>query len=320
MADFENSYLSDRISVIIPTKNEEEVLHDCLSSVFNQSLTPFEVIVVDGCSSDDTLEKARHFPVKILIESGSASPANARNIGAEHANGEILLFMDADTLLNDNCLSSAVKYFQDPNVSAVIPFQEATMDTRLEKVQAKWFFGTITRLRTGIGAIAPVQFLRKDVFNKIKFDKSLGYGEDADFHARLQELSREESGRIVYAPDLKISVHFPHTFIELWSQYAWYGRTFMKYFSKHPSIKTTLNLGSLLFPAIFLFVFAFSVVFPELFSVALLAFILLVIKNLIGCYRSKSIYFFDFICFECIRSLFFLNGIIQGLFVKKLGR
>jgi len=71
------------ISVIIPTRNEGKVIHSCLSSVFYQSVKPLEVIGVDGRSTDDTLEEARQFPVKILSQTGPTSLPSARNLGIQ---------------------------------------------------------------------------------------------------------------------------------------------------------------------------------------------------------------------------------------------
>ena len=51
----------DKISVIIPVRNEAEKIKQCLQAVFNQALKPFEVIVVDGHSIDGTVENARKF-------------------------------------------------------------------------------------------------------------------------------------------------------------------------------------------------------------------------------------------------------------------
>lgn len=56
----------DKISVIIPVKNEENKIERCLVAVFNQSLKPFEVIVVDGHSTDRTVERARKFSIEII--------------------------------------------------------------------------------------------------------------------------------------------------------------------------------------------------------------------------------------------------------------
>ena len=82
------------VSVIIPTKNEGPAIQGCLSSVFNQSLKPLEVIVVDGRSSDDTVTQAQQFDVKVITETEPASLPNARNLGVKNAKGEIILIID----------------------------------------------------------------------------------------------------------------------------------------------------------------------------------------------------------------------------------
>ena len=53
---------SEKISVIIPVKNEEAKIEQCLEAVFNQTIKPYEVIVVDGHSTDRTVENAKKFP------------------------------------------------------------------------------------------------------------------------------------------------------------------------------------------------------------------------------------------------------------------
>lgn len=56
----------DKICVIIPVRNEEEKIEQCLEAVFNQTIEPCEVIVVDGHSTDKTVENAREFSVKVV--------------------------------------------------------------------------------------------------------------------------------------------------------------------------------------------------------------------------------------------------------------
>ena len=58
-----------KISVIIPVRNESEKVERCLEAVFNQTLKPFEVIAVDGHSTDNTVENARKFPVSMMHNS-----------------------------------------------------------------------------------------------------------------------------------------------------------------------------------------------------------------------------------------------------------
>ena len=315
-----SSHLSKiTVSVIIPTRNEEKVIHECLSSVFNQTLKPLEVIIVDGRSTDDTLKNARQFPVKVTTEIEPTSLPNARNLGIKNAEGEVILIMDADVILDKNCIKNAVKYFEDANTVAVIPSEQNVAHSHLEKIQLEWLRGTANPIRMGIGISSFAEFFRKMTFTKIKFDSDLGYGEDADFQQRLKKLCKG-SGKIIYSCDCKISVHHPHTLKELRSQYTWYGRTFTRYLSKNPSKKSILNLGSLLAPTILLVLGFLTLFFVQVVPFLVLVSALLVARNLIACYRLKSIHFVEFIGFEFIRSLFFVIGITQGLFSKKRGK
>ena len=299
-----DSFDSPKVSVVIVTKNEEEAIEKCLTSVFNQSVKPLDVIVVDGRSTDDTVEKARKFPVKILVETGLTSPYNARNLGVQHANGEIVLIMGADTELDRDCLKNAMKYFQDPTVLVVIPSLEIKVHTHLEKIQAKWFYGTRSPLRGKHATGFSTQFIRKNVYTNIKFDPSLGYGDDGDFRKRLQQLYKG-SGIIARAYKSKIFIDLPHSLRELSSQYIWYGRTFLRYFIRYHSLRAILRLGNLLMPTILLFLCFATLIFPSITSLLILVLVLSIIKNAIACYRSKSAYFFEFVFFDFARSLFF---------------
>jgi glycosyltransferase involved in cell wall biosynthesis len=307
------------VSVIIPTKNEEQVIYECLSSVFNQSLKPLEVIIVDGRSNDNTLREARQFPVKIITEAEPTSLPNARNLGIENAKGEIIFIMDADVTLEKDCIKNAVKYFEDSNIIAVIPSEQNVAHGRLEKIQIDWIRGSANPIRSGIGISVFAEFLRTTVFKKIEFDSNLGYMEDGDFQQRLKRLY-EGSGKIIHARDSKISVHYCHTFRELRTQFTWYGRTFRRYLLKDFSIKAILNLGSLLAPTILLILGFITLFFAQALPLLVLVFALLVARNLIACYRSKSTYFFEFVGFEFVRSIFFVIGIIQGFFSKERGK
>ena len=230
------------VSVVIPTRNEEDVIHECLSSVLNQSLKPLEIIIVDGNSTDNTLKVARQFPVKVITEGESPSLPNARNLGVEAAVGEIIFIIDSDVILEKDCIRNAIKYFEDPNTIAVIPSEESIAHTRLEKILMNWGRGTANSLR-GIGISVFSEFFRKIVFKQVTFDRNLGFGEDVDFQKRLKAIYKSPSN-LIQASDSKISFHHPHSLKELWSQYTWYGRTFRRYLSKDFSIQPLLGFGS----------------------------------------------------------------------------
>lgn len=109
--------MTDRsfISVIIPTLNEETTLHGTLDALDDQA-PPFEVLVVDGHSTDGTCECARTAGATVLqAPRGRASQLNR---GAEAANGDIYLFLHADTLLPRHGLSLIRDALARPNTTA----------------------------------------------------------------------------------------------------------------------------------------------------------------------------------------------------------
>ena len=99
------------ISVIIPVYNGKETLGHCLKSVLKSSYPNFECIVVDDHSTDNTVEIAESFNVKIKSLNRQRGAAHARNRGAENAQGDILLFIDADVTIYPDSLVKVVKSF-----------------------------------------------------------------------------------------------------------------------------------------------------------------------------------------------------------------
>jgi glycosyltransferase involved in cell wall biosynthesis len=82
-----------KLSVIIPTYNEEQDIVDCVASLSKQSYKDFEIIVVDDGSTDKTVELIKNVQIYKQRHQG---PALARNLGAKHAKGDVLVFVDAD--------------------------------------------------------------------------------------------------------------------------------------------------------------------------------------------------------------------------------
>lgn len=310
---------NNAVSVVIPTKNEGQVIRECLASIFNQSLKPLEVIVVDGRSTDNTVAEASLFPVKVITETEPTSLPNARNLGAREAKGDIILIIDADVTLEKNCIKNACKYFQEPDTIAVVPFEQNVAHSKLEKIQIDWIRGGVNHLRPGIGISVFAEFLRTSVFSKIAFDPSLGYGEDDDFQRRLISIYGGTK-KVFYSSNSIISVHYSHTFKELRSQYTWYGRTFRTFANKGSSIKPILNFASLVAPSMIIILCLLSIFFIYALPFLILLVTFIIARNLVICYRSRSWSFFEFVGFEFLRSIFFINGLLNGLFSKKRGK
>lgn len=101
-----------KVSIIIPTYNEEKVLPDCIESLGFQTLTDFETIVIDDGSGDGTLpiliNLRKTLPNFQFYEQKHEGAGAARNSGAKYAKGEILVFVDADMTFDDEFLEKLI--------------------------------------------------------------------------------------------------------------------------------------------------------------------------------------------------------------------
>jgi glycosyltransferase involved in cell wall biosynthesis len=95
------------VSVIIPNRNGGRTIGACLAAAFAVRHTHYEVIVVDDASTDASVEVIGRYPCRLVRLEHHGGAARARNIGAAHAQGEVLFFTDADCLLQPDTLSRA---------------------------------------------------------------------------------------------------------------------------------------------------------------------------------------------------------------------
>ena len=97
-----------KFSIIIPVYNVEKYIKKCLDSVFSQTEKDYEVIVVNDGTQDNSIELIKDYNIKIINQKNQGLSA-ARNIGAKHATGEYLLFLDSDDYLEKNTLKEIKK-------------------------------------------------------------------------------------------------------------------------------------------------------------------------------------------------------------------
>jgi glycosyltransferase involved in cell wall biosynthesis len=179
------------VSVIVPTWNEEKYLEKCLKSLRRQSLKdPFEVIVVDGGSSDHTLEIAHKFAHEVLVVPDRPVGA-ARNIGAAHAKGNILAFIDADTAASKNWLEQTVKTFNaHPEAVCVtgptLPYEGSRLDELMYEIATGW--AQRVSFRLGFPHVAGFNCAyRKDAFwSAGGFDENRELSEDVVLSLKIR--------------------------------------------------------------------------------------------------------------------------------------
>ncbi|HET7319982.1 MAG TPA: glycosyltransferase family 2 protein [Candidatus Saccharimonadales bacterium] len=108
-----------RVSIVIPVYNEEERLGACLHAIAAQTVEPFEVIVVDNNSTDNTAAVARLYPFVAVLQEKRQGVVYARTTGFNAASGDIIGRIDADTVLAPDWVESLEQIFSDKGVDAV---------------------------------------------------------------------------------------------------------------------------------------------------------------------------------------------------------
>jgi len=112
------------VSIIVVTWNGERFIEDCLSSIYAQDYTKFEIILVDNSSTDNTLDVARtgfgkSLKLTIIENDLNRGFSTANNIGISSAEGEFVLFLNPDTKMAPDFLDTALKQFSYPAVGSV---------------------------------------------------------------------------------------------------------------------------------------------------------------------------------------------------------
>lgn len=106
------------LSLIVAAHNAERTLPECLESIQKSQLRPLETIVVDDHSSDGTADIARRHGCIVLSTGKRSGPARARNLGAAHARGGVLIFLDSDVCLHPKTLAHLTSHFKDRAIGA----------------------------------------------------------------------------------------------------------------------------------------------------------------------------------------------------------
>ena len=218
------------VSVIIPTKNSERTIRECLRSVRAQTYTNFELIVVDNFSKDSTVALANEYADVIL--QGGPERSNQVKLGVAHCKGDFVYKIDSDFVLEPTVLEKAVRAaLDDDAVGVIIP---NLSDPRISFWSEVRFFERLSYV--GSSKIEAARFFRRDTYDKIGgHDGSLVTYEEHDVHNRISRHGK--ISRVVGAAEWHIGE--PKTLAEIASKHWYYGKTTHLYVKKYPSRAST---------------------------------------------------------------------------------
>ncbi|MGV9316271.1 glycosyltransferase family 2 protein [Streptomyces sp. NPDC003691] len=179
------------VSVVVPNYNYGRALELCLRAAQAQTYRPLEILLVDDCSTDDSVAVAESLGVRVVSTGVNSGVAVTRNTGAAHARGEIVVFVDSDVAMEPDAVANAVAMLRaNPRIGAVCGTYDAEpliRDSLVEEYrclhQYYWLAeheGRIGTLHTAICAVPAAVFAEIGPFNP-----KLRHTEDGDYAARI---------------------------------------------------------------------------------------------------------------------------------------
>lgn len=218
----------EKVSVILTTYNAKKTLQSTLNSIFNQtglnSEFCFELIIVDDCSTDDTISILKRNNINYFQTNiNSGGPNKGRNIGLKNATGDYICFIDHDDLWdpektrkqlsvikNVPIISSGYKVVNIKTGKTINRYTDFEKVAYYEKNQT--FLNKISRSKEGQQAYFSTLMIRKELKN-ILFEESFGMV-DYDWYLRLfenqesAELSECLMTRIVNGDNLSLNIDY----------------------------------------------------------------------------------------------------------------
>lgn len=212
------------VSVVIPVYNEEKYLDACLSSLVKQSYSNNEIIIVDDGSTDKSLEICRKYKALVLRQA-HLGPGAARNLGASHAKGEIIVLVDADMKFHKDYLKNIIKPILEKK--AIGTFTKEEYVANPDNIWSRcWSINSNLPPDRRLPIDCPdtenaFRAILKSYFLKGKgYEVNEGYADDSSLSKKIKQLAVSAPGAICF--------HFnPSSLSEVYYSSRWIGRSLL---------------------------------------------------------------------------------------------
>ncbi len=216
-----------KVSVIIPTYNEEKVIGECLKSLAQQTYENMEIIMVDDGSTDATIQRVTSHESRVtVLQQQHNGPGAARNLGVQHATGGILVFVDSDMTFERD--------FIEKLVAPIVGGKAKGTFSKDELVDNPWnIWSQCWGVNEGWeeGRRHPKNYANtQKVFRAIlksEFDKVGGFSKEG--YTDDWTLSEKLGYQAVAAPDAKFYHENPESLTEVFRQARWIGKRRYKF-------------------------------------------------------------------------------------------
>lgn len=220
--------MNPKISVILPIRNEENKISQCLDAVYSQTILPYEVMVVDGHSTDNTEKNAKKYPIRFFYED-YRTRSGACQIGIMNSKGDFIAFTDADCIPQKDWLENLLKGFDDGIVGVgggiknvgeglwerSINLAMSTFIGSANSVQGRFFKSKrFVKSISGCNSM----YRRKDLLDVGGFNVLSPGAEDAELNRKLLT-----KGKLLYNPEALVIHHHSWTLKEYTKKMFRYG-------------------------------------------------------------------------------------------------
>lgn len=187
--------MSKNISVVIPCYNAEAFLKETLESIFEQTITPREIILIDDGSTDASVEIAAGYGDRVcVIQQPNQGESVARNRGIDQACGEWIALLDADDLWEPTKLEKQIQIIERSPQEVVCVYTDFfyfTNNTRLETVSRESYHeheDFLAKMLANATVHPSSALVRTSCAKTIRFPEETQHAEDMIFFANLREL------------------------------------------------------------------------------------------------------------------------------------
>ncbi len=211
------------ISIVIPAYNTEHTLKACLDSLEKQTVARdgYEIIVVDDGSTDHTAKLVKKYSGVVYVHQKQSGESAARNTGVEKADGDIVVFVDADCEAKKNFLEEIIKPLNDDAVWAVkgaYVTKQKGIVARLVQVEFEERYSKMQKSKKLDFVDNSASAYRKKLFYKAgMFDTKLLMSMDTDLAYRIER----QGYKIAFNPDAQVYHAHPTTLKVYWEKKFW---------------------------------------------------------------------------------------------------
>lgn len=319
-----------KVSVIVPIRNEEVHIRECLDSILSQDYPRecMEILVIDGMSDDNTRgiiqdEYLTKFSNVSLLDNPKKTAPTAMNIGIRRSSGDIIIRMDGHSYMDRDFVKNAVDILnKKPYIDCVGgPIESINEDYKSQAISlamsspfgvgnAKFRYSKEEQLVDTLAFGA----YRREVFERIGlFDEELVRNQDDELNFRLVK----SGGKILLSPFIRSFYYTRSSFGKLWKQYYQYGFWKVKVIKKHhqvPSLRSLIPMAFVMGLLVSAFISFFYTPFRWLLFLICISYGMgNIISASIICTREGWKYFFMLIFAFFILHFSYGLGFLDGL-------